>query len=212
MSLLKTVLIMSESTEMYLLHIELLSRNQNPVPITQLAETLGVSPISANQMCRKLESRDLVAYQPYKGVTLTEQGEAIAQRVLRKRHLWEFFLTDKLGLDATAAEEIACRLEHATPDELVEQLSAFLGRPDLTPHQPPRQPLLALSVGQQARVAAICSEESLATFLYAQQLTPGAEITLLARSASQTLLIQINTQHLTLSAELAQCVDVIPIS
>ena len=202
---------MSESTEMYLLHIELLSRSQNPVPLALLAETLGVSPISANQMCRKLESRSLVAYQPYKGVTLTTQGEAIAQRVLRKRRLWKFFLSDKLGLAAEAAEEVACRLEHATPDELAEPLSAFLGHPDLDVSQPRHQSLSTLRVGQRARVAAICSEAGLAAFLQAHQLGLGDELTLLARSEAQILLIQIEDQHLTLSADLAQCIDVVPL-
>ena len=79
----------TESTEMYLLRIALLSEEGDPVPISQLAEELDISPVSTNQMCRKLEEKDLVEYQPYKGVTLTLQGEVIALRVLRKRRLWE---------------------------------------------------------------------------------------------------------------------------
>ena len=90
---------MTEAAEMYLLRIALLAQDQEPVPISRLADALDVSPISANQMCRKLETRGLVTYQPYKGVTLTPKGKHIALQVLRKRRLWEVFLGSKLGLD-----------------------------------------------------------------------------------------------------------------
>jgi predicted membrane GTPase involved in stress response len=58
---------MSESVEMYLLRIALLQDEDRPVPISALAEELAVSPVSANQMCRKLEERGMVHYEPYKG-------------------------------------------------------------------------------------------------------------------------------------------------
>jgi DtxR family Mn-dependent transcriptional regulator len=191
----------SESTEMYLLRIDLLARSQSPVPIARLAEALEVSPISANQMCRKLEARQLVSYQPYKGVTLTQQGETIARNVLHKRHLWEQFLADKLGLAADVAEEIACRLEHVTPGELVEKLTEFLKSPEEKPDQ--SRPLSTLGVNQQARILRIEAEEALATFLHAQHLLPDAAVKILARSEN-TLLVQIEQRHLSLSTAVAQ--------
>ena len=69
-----TIESMSESVEMYLLRIALLQDEDKPVPISILAEELSVSPVSANQMCRKLEERGMVHYEPYRGVTLTLQG------------------------------------------------------------------------------------------------------------------------------------------
>ncbi len=213
---------MSEAAEMYLLRIALLARNDNPVPISRLAETLDVSPISANQMCRKLETKGLVAYQPYKGVTLTPQGEAIALRVLRKRRLWEVFLAEKLGLDPKVAEEIACRFEHVTPGTLAEKLAAFLGHPALSPQQqpiPPGQnsntrqimrPLSMLGVGQRARVVKIVADEALETFLKMQRITPGTEITLLAAARDQAMLLEVAGRRVSISFDIAQTIDVIP--
>jgi len=62
---------------MYLITIARLRRAGQPVPLALLAQKLSISPISANEMCRRLAERTLVAYQPYKGVMLTPQGEPI---------------------------------------------------------------------------------------------------------------------------------------
>jgi DtxR family Mn-dependent transcriptional regulator len=215
---------MTEAAEMYLLRIALLAQGDDPVPISQLAETLDVSPISANQMCRKLEARGLVDYQPYKGVTLTLQGEAIALRVLRKRRLWEVFLAEKLGLDPEVAEDIACRFEHVTPEELAEKLDDYLGNPTLSPQRqpiPPRfgniqrrnviRPLSAAGVGEQVRVTNIMVDDATKSFLRMHDIGPGAVVTLLAAAPGQALLVEVNGRHLTLAANVATRIDVTPL-
>lgn len=215
---------MTEAAEMYLLRIALLSEGDEPVPISQLAETLNVSPISANQMCRKLEARGLVDYQPYKGVTLTLQGEAIALRVLRKRRLWEVFLAEKLGLDPQTAEDVACRFEHVTPEDLAEKLAEFLGHPTLSPQRqpiPPRfgsgqrrqiiRPLSAAGVGERVRVTNIVADETLKSFLRGQGVGPGAIMTVLAVAPDKALLIQVNGGHVSLATNVADKIDVTPL-
>lgn len=213
---------MSESVEMYLLRIALLQDEDRPVPISALAEELAVSPVSANQMCRKLEERGMVHYEPYKGVTLTLHGEAVAMRVLRKRRLWEVFLADKLGLDPAQAEEIACRFEHVTPDGLAERLAGFLGNPALSPQQEPippsigaavRRPRLALSAltaGQQAQVCHIAANDPVREFLRTRGLVSGATLKILAAAGDGGLLIETGQGMLTLSADLVQLIEVTP--
>lgn len=213
---------MSESVEMYLLRIALLQDEDRPVPISALAEELAVSPVSANQMCRKLEERGMVHYEPYKGVTLTLHGEAVAMRVLRKRRLWEVFLADKLGLEPAQAEEIACRFEHVTPDGLAERLAGYLGNPTLSPQQEPIPPsigaavrkprlaLSALSAGQQAQVCQIAASEPVREFLRTRGLVSGATLKVLAAAGDGGLLIETSQGMLTLSADLVQLIEVIP--
>ena len=216
--------IMSESVEMYLLRIALLQVEDRPVPISALAEELAVSPVSANQMCRKLEERGMVHYEPYKGVTLTPPGEAVALRVLRRRRLWEVFLAERLGLEPAQAEEIACRFEHVTPDELAERLAGYLGNPSLSPQMAPippsmdaaaRQPRLALSAlraGQQAQVRQIVADEPVGDFLRGRGLAPGATLKLLAAASDGGLLIETAHGTLTLSPDIVQLVQVTPAS
>ena len=218
-----TVEPMSESVEMYLLRIALLQDEDRPVPISILADELSVSPVSANQMCRKLEERGMVHYEPYRGVTLTLQGEAAAMRVLRKRRLWEVFLSEKLGVEPQQAEEIACRFEHVTPDGLAERLAGFLENPTLSPQQQPippsigaalrrpRFPLSGLRVGQKAQVVHLNVDATGYDFMRGQGLTPGAGVKVLAATSNGSMLIELGNRQLALSAELTRLIDVAPV-
>lgn len=126
-----------ESAEMYLKSVAELSNAGEVVPVTALAEHLSISTVSASEMIHKLQARGLVEHQPYKGVRLTPDGSRRANVVLRRHRLWERFLTDQLGLPWEKAYEFACKLEHATDDEVTNALSGFLGSPDTCPHGNP---------------------------------------------------------------------------
>jgi DtxR family Mn-dependent transcriptional regulator len=125
---------MGKSVEDYLKAIYRLSVEESPVAISTLAAQLGISPISANEMVRKLAERNLVTYKPYQGVSLTEEGRLQAQHVTRRHRLWERFLVDILGLPWEMVHEEACRLEHVTSPLLEEKLVQFLDNPAQCPH------------------------------------------------------------------------------
>ncbi|NOZ71248.1 MAG: metal-dependent transcriptional regulator [Chloroflexi bacterium] len=212
--------LLSESIEMYLIRIALLSGDEKPVPISHLAEELAISPVSTNQMCRKLEERGLVAYQPYKGVLLTPAGIAIAQRVLRKRRLWEVFLVEKLGLPPQTAEDFACRFEHVTTDDVGEKLSDYLGNPTVSPQSeriPPAvtikhpiilQSLSDMQVGQRAQIVEVGATEPAKEFLEMEGIQPGAHIRVLAVSAQGALLVEVADNELILASDIAATVQV----
>ena len=212
---------MSESVEMYLLRIALLQDDDRPVPISALADELSISPVSANQMCRKLEERGMVVYEPYKGVTLTPQGEAAAMRVLRKRRLWEVFLADKLGLEPSQAEDMACRLEHVTPDGLAERLASFLHNPTFSPQQKPiptnpggiaQRPQVSLAnvaPGQEAHVTHLDAEGPALDFMRSQGLVPGVVVKVLATSTSGAMLIEAGSGQLALTPDIVRLVNVV---
>lgn len=125
---------MSQNVEEYLEAIYRLAQDGAPAGIPALAERLGVSSVSANEMVRRLERDGLVAYAPYKGVTLTADGEARALNILRRHRLWERFLVDMLGMPWEEAHEAACGLEHVSSPSLIDRLERFLGEPDTCPH------------------------------------------------------------------------------
>lgn len=159
------------SAEKYLGAIYRLGADDAPVSVSALAERIGVSRVSVNEMVKKLESSSLVVYEPYKGVTLTPQGAAQALDVVRRHRIWERFLVDVLELPWDQAHEEACELAHATSPRLLEQLSQFLGEPDTCPHGNPVPsaagavaqvegcPLGDLAIGQQAVVVRVPEEE-----------------------------------------------------
>jgi len=124
----------TDSMEQYLQTICKLSSEQSPVALSALADRLGVSSVSANEMIKKLVARGLVTYEPYRGVTLTAEGQTQALRVIRRHRLWERFLTDVLDIPWDRVHEEACQLEHATSSLVEEKLAQFLDEPETCPH------------------------------------------------------------------------------
>jgi DtxR family Mn-dependent transcriptional regulator len=122
------------SVEDYLKAIFTISVEHSPVALSILADQLDISSVSVNEMIKKLVTRGLVAYKPYKGVTLTAEGQTQALHVIRRHRLWEWFLADVLDIPWDRVHEEACRLEHATSSLVEEKLSGFLGEPETCPH------------------------------------------------------------------------------
>jgi len=129
-----------------------------PLPLVQLQEHFGFSPISIHEMVQKLESLELITYLPYRGVILSPHGEAVASALVRRHRIWERFLTDFLDLPWDTAHQVAGQLEHSAPEIVTERLADLLGKPDSCPHGakiPPAQTAepVNLSTAQSIRLA-----------------------------------------------------------
>ncbi len=212
---------LSESMQMYLVTIARLRAKDRPVPLSQLAQELSNSPVSVNEMCRKLQDQGLVVYRPYKGALLTLEGERRALYVLRRHRLWEVFLVEKLGLEYARAHEAACQLEHTTPDYVTDRLDMYLGFPSVNPQGLPIPssggamaarrviPLAELPAGQRGQVVRCEASDASCAFLAEQGLRPGGSVTLLATGAD-SLLVEVGAAQLSLALSLASAIGVEP--
>lgn len=212
----------SEAEEMYLITVAraIEDGRTEPVSMSHIAAQLDVTGVSANQMIRKLDARGYVDYEPYRGVSLTESGRAVASSILRRRRLWGVFLSGQLGLSAARADEIACDLEHVTPDDVANLLSGFLGDPLSGPHGraiptaagevslPVTELLSVMAVGTRASILAVDLPEPLAAFAADQGLAPGACIEVLGVGKRGDRLVAIDGVCLHLSTVLADGIRV----
>lgn len=128
----------SFTEENYLKIIHSLSGREGlEVSTNALAEGTSTRAASVTDMLRKLAEKGLIYYKKYQGVRLTEEGEKVALKVIRKHRLWEVFLVDKLGFGWDEVHDIAEELEHIPSDRLVEKLASYLGNPQFDPHGDP---------------------------------------------------------------------------
>lgn len=206
--------LLTESVQMYLVNILRLGEEGQPVPLSRLAAALHVSPVSVNQMCRRLQDEGVVTYVPYKGASLTSEGQELAARILRRHRLWEVFLVEHLQMTWEQAHEAACRLEHTTPDEVVERLDVFLGHPRVNPEgetippssggfsPAPLRPLAEMKVGQSGYFSQCTADETACAFLADQGLRPGAPLQVLA-VAPRGSLVEVDGRRVALSHSLA---------
>lgn len=96
----------------------------------KIAEGLEVSPASVSEMMQKLAKEGLVTTERYRGSLLTESGHEMAQEMVRKHEIWEYFLEQKLGYSKEEVHNFAEVLEHATPIELADRLAQFIDFPE----------------------------------------------------------------------------------
>lgn len=112
-------------------------RKQSLIKTNELSDRFGYSDQSINEMIKRLESKNLVSFYPYKGLSLTNKGKQIAIRMVRSHRIWEVFLTRKLGFSWENVHEDAEMLEHATSNVLIEKLYDYLDRPKYCQHGNP---------------------------------------------------------------------------
>ncbi|MBP3193197.1 metal-dependent transcriptional regulator [Natronogracilivirga saccharolytica] len=128
---------LSESQEDYLKEIFKLRELNKKVTMQDLSRRLDVRPASVTGMIKRLVEMGLVLHEPYKGVRLTEVGEATALEVLRHHRLLELYLADHLNYSWDEIHDEAERLEHVISEKFEAAISELMGHPTHDPHGDP---------------------------------------------------------------------------
>ena len=102
----------TESNEMYLKKIYILSRKSSRIRATDLAKALKVSKSSVSRAVNMLCKESLVNHVAYGLIELTEAGVQKAREVCRKQDIVAAYLIKVLDIEPQMAMEEACKLEH----------------------------------------------------------------------------------------------------
>lgn len=111
--------------------------NKPMIKNNEIKDAFGYTDQSVNDMIKRLNDQKLVRFIPYKGVSLTKKGTHIAVKLVRAHRIWEVFLTKHLNYPWYRVHDEAERLEHASSEEMVEELFTFLGKPKTCSHGNP---------------------------------------------------------------------------
>jgi DtxR family Mn-dependent transcriptional regulator len=84
-----------------------------------------------------MERDGLLTVEGDRHLQLTEQGDRLAVRVMRKHRLAERLLTDVIGLDWELVHAEACRWEHVMSETVERRLVALLDHPTESPYGNP---------------------------------------------------------------------------
>ena len=104
-----------------------LQAGQGEARTTDIARALGVTHPTANKAIARLKREGLATSKPYRGVFLTEAGQAMAERC-RARHRTVVRLLIAVGVPPEAAEIDAEGMEHHVSDATLDAFEAFLRR------------------------------------------------------------------------------------
>lgn len=218
--------VLSAAAQEYLLTLRVLTGEGDRVSAAQVGRRLGVTTQAASEMFRRLIADGLVVQADGRELSLTSAGRAAADAIFRRHALLEWLLIEVVGLGWAESDEEAARLQGAISPRVEAQLDDLLGHPQTCPHgnpidaetaghRPAGVPLSTVEAGQRATIYRITEQAeedaALLSYLEARALTPGAVVSILARSESlDSLTLDGPRGRATLGLRPASLVKVIP--
>ena len=112
---------LQESGEMYLETILVLSQRSGFVRAIDIGEEMGYSKPSVSRAVGILRQGGYIHVAEDGGITLTEEGRAVAEKIYERHRLLSGFLIS-LGVDEKTAVEDACKMEHVISDASMEAI------------------------------------------------------------------------------------------
>ena len=106
----------TESTEMYLENILVLSQKNGSVRAIDISRYSGYSKPSVSRAMGILREAGFIRIDAFGIITLTETGYSVASKILERHRVLTEMLKSFGISDETAAED-ACRIEHVISDE-----------------------------------------------------------------------------------------------
>jgi DtxR family transcriptional regulator, Mn-dependent transcriptional regulator len=120
------------------------------VPLrARIAERLHQSGPTVSQTVARMERDGLLTVQGDRHLQLTEEGNRLATRVMRKHRLAERLLTDVIGLEWELVHAEACRWEHVMSETVERRLVAILDHPTESPYGNPIPGLAELGESEE---------------------------------------------------------------
>jgi DtxR family Mn-dependent transcriptional regulator len=202
--------------EDYLAILYVIERDGGQVIAARLAESLDVAPPTVTVTLKRMERDGWIAYDPHKGIHLTEPGCEAASSVIRRHMLTEWMLARMLKIPWSNVHAEADQLEHSISDEIEDQMRANLNDPQTCPHGNPLPgyehiatdwlPLTDIPAGEKAIIRRIHEtaegNHELMRFLEANGIVPGTLVEVReVLGFNQTISLKVGKKNVTIGFE-----------
>ncbi|MCI0509352.1 DtxR family iron (metal) dependent repressor [Chromohalobacter marismortui] len=117
----------TELVEDYVEEIAHLHKQLGEARASDLAECFGVSAAAVSKVIARLKRDGLAVARPYRGIFLTDEGDALAKRVMA-RHRVVLDALRALGVPEEVARADSEGIEHHCSEETVNAMRDFLQR------------------------------------------------------------------------------------
>ena len=179
----------------------------------RVADRLSVSRPSVSEMIKRMEAEGLIRLRGTK-IVLTDEGNVLATKVVRRHRIAERFLTDILGLSWATAHHEAGKWEHVLSAEVEEAMNRVLNNPTTCPHgnsipgsahrDVHMTSLADIQIGLPYIVGRITEELEHKTgvleFLESVNLVVGTTATVTERGEDGNLTVRINDDEVTIDS------------
>ncbi len=179
----------------------------------RVADRLSVSRPSVSEMIKRMEAEGLIRLRGTK-IVLTDEGNVLATKVVRRHRIAERFLTDILGLSWATAHHEAGKWEHVLSAEVEAAMNRVLNNPTTCPHgnsipgsahrDVHKTSLADIQIGLPYTVGRITEElehtSGVLEFLESVNLVVGTTATVTARGEDGNITVRINDDEVTIDS------------
>ena len=179
----------------------------------RVADRLSVSRPSVSEMIKRMEAEGLIRLRGTK-IVLTDEGNVLATKVVRRHRIAERFLTDILGLSWATAHHEAGKWEHVLSAEVEAAMNRVLNNPTTCPHgnsipgsahrDVHMTSLADIQIGLPYTVGRITEElehtSGVLEFLESVNLVVGTTATVTARGEDGNITVRINDDEVTIDS------------
>ncbi|UOF88901.1 transcriptional regulator MntR [Fodinisporobacter ferrooxydans] len=113
------------SMEDYLEKIYELMKEKGYARVSDIASSLDVQPSSVTKMIQKLDEKNFVTYEKYRGIVLTPRGEQLGKTMKQRHKMLEQFLR-MLGVSEEAIQKDVEGIEHHVSPSTMNALKSLV--------------------------------------------------------------------------------------
>jgi DtxR family Mn-dependent transcriptional regulator len=211
---------LSNAMQEYLAEAYRIAYYQNGDPYistSALAEVMNVSAPAVTRMVQRLKQAGYLEHEPYKGISLTDEGKREALHNIRRHRLVECFLVNVMQLGWHEVHDAADELGAVVSDTLVERMDQMAGHPRRCPHGEPiptpdgymprvrDYPLNEIEAGVELVISRVSTHDNDKLRYFDELgLKPGTHFRLIARAPfNGPIQLEIDRKTVVLGHELA---------
>lgn len=180
----------------------------NPLTLKKLNDRLGIKINKLKGHLKYLADEGVVLVSDT--ITLTAKGTGQAQSLVRAHRLWESYQVKHMGLSEGQIHDEADRLEHHLTDELLDEVDAKLGYPEMDPHGSPipkkskkkLSSLITQKLNIKLRIEKNQENESVESDLWELGLLPNTHI-YIAKITHEKVVVKQGQKTIEMDPELA---------
>ena len=116
----------SSSLEEYLKTIYVLKKQGQDIKVTTIANRMNCTKPSVNKAIKNLKANEMLEYEAYGEIRLTNKWESLAKKVLEAYDIVYVFLTEILEIPKEEAKEEAIRLKAVMNDNTLNMLTKYV--------------------------------------------------------------------------------------
>lgn len=118
----------SKSTEEYLKTIYVLYKQNNEIRVTDIANKMNCSKPSVTKQLNILADNNLIKYETYGKIELTEKGINLSKEILANYDIIYILLNDVIGMDSDLAKKEANRIKSVIDDRSLDYISKYINK------------------------------------------------------------------------------------